>query len=181
MAQKGRSDLVGESNSTFPTNNSKFIEAVNHRTYNDDIIDSKFNLIDDKLNNLTYIDGTTEVTLEQYLDSIQEDLGALAEGTVSGIDVAGTNTLSVTGDFASATTAISDISSVITVNFATALADANYLPIIVYQVPDAPSNQAFSGNAFISRYTNRFSFKISEWTAEPQSLTAYIRIVKFAI
>jgi hypothetical protein len=181
MSQKGRSALLGESNSTFPTNNSKLIEAVNHRLYNDDIIDSKFNLVDDSLNNITYIDGTTEVTLEEYLDSLQEDLGSLAEGTVGVFDVTGTAPLTVTGDFASATISISDISSVITVNFTTALADTNYLPIIIYQIPGAPNNQTFSGSAFISRNTNNFSFKVSEWTAENQSLTAYIRIVKFTI
>lgn len=66
MAKKGRNDLTTTSGIKFPTNNVNLIKAKDHREYNKDIIDSKFNLIDDELKNVTY-DKTTGKTLEQTL------------------------------------------------------------------------------------------------------------------
>lgn len=66
MAKKGRNDLTTTSGIKFPTNNVNLIKAKDHREYNKDIIDSKFNLIDDELKDVTY-DKATGKTLEQTL------------------------------------------------------------------------------------------------------------------
>lgn len=66
MAKKGRNDLTTTSGIKFPTNNVNLIKAKDHREYNKDIIDSKFNLIDDELKGLWY-NKTNNLTLEQML------------------------------------------------------------------------------------------------------------------
>ena len=68
MAKIGRTQLVGSSNSNFPTNNAKRIKAVNHRLHNDDMIDSKFNWVDDEIKNVWW-DVGNNITLEDHLNS----------------------------------------------------------------------------------------------------------------
>ena len=127
MAQKGRSDLVGESNSTFPTNNSKSIKAVNHRAYNDDIIDSTFNLIDDELKGVKY--NSTQ-TLEQYLNSV---IGAVhIYGTLENVDVA-TNPgpITTSGIIANASyTFASGPDGLITINFSENISNRRLIPVL---------------------------------------------------
>ena len=127
MAQKGRSDLVGESNSTFPTNNSNSIKAVNHRAYNDDIIDSMFNLIDDELKDLKY--NSTQ-TLEQYLNSV---IGAVpVYGTLENVDVA-TNPgpITTSGIIANASyTFASGPDGLITINFSENISNRRLIPVL---------------------------------------------------
>jgi hypothetical protein len=95
MSQKGRSALVGDSNIVFPTNSAKQIVAVSHRGYNSDIIDSKFNLVDDELKGLSY-DNNLAITLEQKFAEIQAVLlsgfalvGDIGSGTSGNITVGG--------------------------------------------------------------------------------------------
>ena len=106
MARKSRSDLIGVSENTFTTNNTKQIEAVNHRRYNIDDIDSQFNWISDELNGASYNnDEGVRVTLEQYFDSLNARFGSLAKGSITLGNIGGSSvgsTLSKTGDIETA-------------------------------------------------------------------------------
>ena len=63
MSQKVRTELNATSGSTFPTNLNKQIKAIDHRTYNTDIIDSHFNLLEDDLSSINLSTGENAETV----------------------------------------------------------------------------------------------------------------------
>lgn len=90
MGQKGRTDLVSVMGSNIFDNNNKEITAAMVRNMIEDIIDSKFNLVDDELKGATYqIQGDTKTTLEQYLNNV---IGAIPlHGSTDWFDPGSTN------------------------------------------------------------------------------------------
>jgi len=185
-SQKGRSDLNNQVQSNLPTNNSKAITATSHRDVLDSVSKSKFNLIDDDLNEIKFDKTGTNLdsdksgdALKEVNDKMSNALLILAKGTVNVGDIGTSGSANVTGDFGSATKTAIDVSTEVAVVFTTQLENSNYIPIISYKVSGTSGNQAFQASAFVTKSTSGFTFKLSERTSEAQNITANILIVAF--
>lgn len=130
MSQKSRADLTSVIGSNIFDNNNKEILASMLRLVLNDFRDSKFNLIDDELKNVTYrtVSGVKQ-TLEQYLNSI---VGAIPiYGTILGVEVGTSNSYSSTGIITSCNFVTgTGNDTLLEVNFSQSISNRRLIPVL---------------------------------------------------
>ena len=137
MTQFKRTDMKVRSSDTFPDNLNKFITASIHRLYNIDALDSHFNLLSDDLQSDVFWDITTGETLAAYLNERTVVLSGTVE--VGDVDSGSSTSLTITGDFTSASKVVTGDDSVIDLTFPS-LGSVNYQPLITFTSIDGLDN-----------------------------------------
>ena len=180
MAQQGRNDLKTLSGTTFPTNLNKLIQAVNQRLYNDDVLDSKFNLIDDEVK-LTWWDKANNITTEDYL---QDNNIVLLSGFAEVGDIGGGTSGAITfgGDFTSVTkinsTVGSDSASKVGFSF-TDLGTTNYIVVLnIFAMGVEESDNNMKQWVLRSKSSSSFQIDIEETASDTQDYRYDILVLK---
>lgn len=132
MAKKNRSGLQTDITTLLPSGGSGIL-ASNHRTVEENLKDSQFNLNDDDSGDIIYETGniqTLKEKIEALEQSITQSTKTLRKGYVNignGFDLPNGSNLTVGGsDITAVVSSSNNADTLITVNFTTALTNSDY-------------------------------------------------------
>lgn len=180
MTAQSRSSISSLNVLKFPTNNAKLIKAKDLRDFEEVINESKFNLIDDELNDIGFDNSGTDIaatTAGAALIEVNNKIGSnsiLMEGTVSIGDVGNSDpTLVVTGDILTGAKEHTSKTRT-TITFAD-IGTSNYFPVISIENTGVDSRNVYQ-YTWSNRTSTSLIIDVNESSSNEQFLKFHIRL-----